>query len=42
MPDLLELKGPLLATTLLALSNISSVETHGTHHAQVTDSPRFA
>jgi hypothetical protein len=38
MSDLLELQGPLLATVLLALSSISSVETHGTHHAQLTNS----
>jgi hypothetical protein len=38
MSDLLELQDPLLATALLALSNISLVETHGTHHAKLTDS----
>jgi hypothetical protein len=36
--DLLELQDPLLATALLALSSISSTETHGTHRAQLTDS----
>jgi hypothetical protein len=36
--DLLELQDPLLATALLALSSISSTVTHGTHHAQRTDS----
>ena len=38
MSDLLELQDPLLATALLALSSISSTETHGTRHAQRTDS----
>jgi hypothetical protein len=38
MSDLLELQGPLLATALLALSTISSAETHGTRHAQLIDS----
>jgi hypothetical protein len=38
MLDLLELQGPLLATVPLALASISSAETHGTHHAQLTDS----
>jgi hypothetical protein len=37
MSDLIELRGTLLATALVALSSISSGETHGTHHAQLTD-----
>jgi hypothetical protein len=36
MSDPLELQGPLLATALLVLAGISSGETHGTHHAQLT------
>ena len=39
MSDLLELQGALLATTLLALTSISSTETHGTQHAHRIDSP---
>jgi hypothetical protein len=31
--DLLELQDPLLETATLALSSISSTETHGTHRA---------
>jgi hypothetical protein len=38
MSDLLKLQGPLLATALLALSSISSAETHGIRHAHPTDS----
>jgi hypothetical protein len=35
--DLLELQGPLLATALLVLASISLAETHGTHHARLTN-----
>jgi hypothetical protein len=38
MSDLFELQGPQLATALLALSSISSAETHETCHAQLIDS----
>jgi hypothetical protein len=38
MSDLLELQGPPLTSALLALSSISSAGTHGTRHAQLTDS----
>jgi hypothetical protein len=37
MLDLLELRGPRLVIALLALANTSSAETHGTHHARLTD-----
>jgi hypothetical protein len=37
MSDILELQGLMLATALPALSSISSAETHGKHHAQLTD-----
>jgi hypothetical protein len=37
MLDLLELKGPLLATTLLVLASISLAETRETHHARRID-----
>jgi hypothetical protein len=37
MSSPLRLRGPRLATTLLALANISSAETHGKHHALQTD-----
>jgi hypothetical protein len=37
MSDLLELQGPQLAVALLVLASISSAETHGTRHAQLTD-----
>jgi hypothetical protein len=38
MSNPLELQDPRLAIALLALTNISSDETHGTHHARLTDS----
>jgi hypothetical protein len=37
MSGLLKLRGPRLAIALLALANTSSAETHGTHHALLTD-----
>jgi hypothetical protein len=37
MSDLLELQGPLLETTLPALSSISSAKTHWIHCARLTD-----
>jgi hypothetical protein len=37
MSDPLELQGLLLTTALPALASISSAETHGTHHARLTD-----
>jgi hypothetical protein len=37
MSGLLELGNPRLAIALLALTNTSSVETHGKHHARMID-----
>jgi hypothetical protein len=37
MLNLLKLRDPRLAIALLALTNTSSAETHGTHHARLTD-----
>jgi hypothetical protein len=37
MLKLLGLQGPMLAIALLALANTSSAETHGTHHAPLTN-----
>jgi hypothetical protein len=39
MLSLLRLRGSRLAIALLALANTSSAETHGTHHAQLTEFP---
>jgi hypothetical protein len=36
MSDLLELQGPLLATTLLVLVSISLAETYETRHERLT------